>query len=132
MSEGIGIALCVVASVALLGAALQDGLTVRRLRLHGVRTHGMVVDNVRADTDQPMWIPVIEFTDQQGYQVRFTPKGQGTGMGIPTGRRVDVLYMADNPQTARVLQRRHMQGTVWSLLSGGLIFAGVAVWVILS
>ncbi|MEU9994538.1 DUF3592 domain-containing protein [Streptomyces sp. NPDC050848] len=133
MSDGIWSGMSALASVVLFGAALQDGLMVRRLRRHGVRTQGLVVDNVRVDdSDGHSWAPVIEFTDHQGYRVQFSPRARGTGLGLPTGRRVDVLYLAENPQTARVFQRRHMSGIVWSLTAGGTVFAAVAVWIALT
>ncbi|WP_405583765.1 DUF3592 domain-containing protein [Streptomyces sp. NBC_01092] len=130
----MGVMLCWAAAVLLLVVAVREGFQVRRLRIEGIRTHGVVVDNVRtSDSDGgPMWVPVIAFTDQSGYRVEFSPKVRGSGMGLATGRQVPVIYFAHNPQNARVLMRRHMQGTVWFALFGGLAFLGAAVWISLS
>ncbi|TXS40880.1 DUF3592 domain-containing protein [Streptomyces sp. uw30] len=129
----MGVLLCGGAAVLLLVYAVREGFQMRRLRIEGIRTHGVVVDNVRTtDSDGPMWVPVIAFTDQRGYRVEFSPKARGTGMGLATGRQVPVIYFAHNPQNARVLMRRHMTGTVWCTLFGGLVFLGAAVWISLS
>lgn len=128
--SSVGAALCGAAALLLLGVALRDATVVRQLRRRGTRTRGVVVDNVRVTDDSgPMWVPVIAFTDQQGYRVEFSPRIRGTGMGLPTGREVGVVYLAHNPQTARVLMWRHTVGPVVSLLLGGLVFLGVCVWI---
>lgn len=125
---------CGTVSVLLLGVALRDAVLVRRLRRQGIRTRGLVVDNVRTGDrgSGPEWAPVIAFVDQRGYRVEFTPRMRGTGMGLATGREVPVVYLADDPQAARVLMGRHMSGPVLFLFLGGAAFLSVAVFIALS
>jgi hypothetical protein len=121
MSEGVGVVVCGAVAALLFGAALRDMVVVRRLRRDGVRTRGMVIDNVRGDDgDGPKWVPVIAFADHKGYRVEFSPKMTGTGMGLETGRAVDVVYPAHAPQNARVFTSRHMAGPAWFMLLGGV------------
>lgn len=123
-----GLLLCTGAGVLLLGVALQDAVVVRRLRREGIRTRGVVVDNVRVtDSDGPSWAPVVAFTDRYGHRVEFTTRMRGSGLGLPTGREVPVVYLAHNPQTARVHIWRHFVGPVVCLLFGAALFLGVGV-----
>ncbi|MFE2333516.1 DUF3592 domain-containing protein [Streptomyces coelicoflavus] len=122
----VGILLCGLVGLLLLWVGLHDAVRVRRLRQHGVRTAGTVVDNVRVDSNNgPSWAPVIAFVDHHGYRVEFTPSMRGSGMGLATGREVTVVYLPDDPQTARVLMRRHMTGPVYFVLAGALAFLSV-------
>ncbi|XKK63225.1 hypothetical protein HFP71_12600 [Streptomyces sp. ARC32] len=57
--------------------------------------------------------------------MEFTPSMRGSGMGLATGREVTVVYLPDDPQTARVLMRRHMTGPVYFVLAGALAFLSV-------
>ncbi|MEU9451002.1 DUF3592 domain-containing protein [Streptomyces sp. NPDC048277] len=121
-----GVVLCTVAGLGLLVAAAHESVVVRRLRRHGTRTWGVVVDNVRThDSDGPNWIPVIAFTDRSGYRVEFSPRVRGTGMGLPTGRQVEVVYLAANPQIARVRMWRHLVGPPVFLTFGAVVFLAV-------
>ncbi|MFK0284290.1 DUF3592 domain-containing protein [Streptomyces sp. NPDC090499] len=123
-----GAVLCTVAGLGLLVAAVREGTVVHRLRRHGVHTWGLVVDNVRTtDRDGPKWVPVIAFTDRLGYRVEFSPRARGTGMGLATGRQVEVVYLAQNPQIARVRMWRHVVGPVVFLTFGALVFLGFGV-----
>ncbi|WP_121710803.1 DUF3592 domain-containing protein [Streptomyces sp. E5N91] len=127
MSNVMGALLCGLVGTLLLWAGLHDGARVRRLRHHGVRTTGMVVDNVRVrdNNSGPSWAPIIAFADQHGYRVEFTPSMRGTGMGLATGRQVTVVYLPHDPQTARVFMRRHMTGPVGFVLAVALVFLGI-------
>ncbi|MEU9632958.1 DUF3592 domain-containing protein [Streptomyces tendae] len=128
MSNVMGALLCGLVGTLLLWAGLYDAARVRRLRHHGVRTTGMVVDNVRVrdNNSGPSWAPIIAFADQHGYRVEFTPSMRGAGMGLATGRQVDVVYLPHDPQTARVFTRRHMTGPVVFVLAAALVFLGIA------
>ncbi|WP_328562521.1 DUF3592 domain-containing protein [Streptomyces coelicoflavus] len=122
----VGILLCSLVGLLLLWLGLHDAARVRRLRRHGVRTTGTVVDNVRVDGHNgPWWAPVIAFVDHYGHRVEFTPPLRGSGMGLATGREVTLVYLPDDPQTARVLMWRHMTGPVYFLLAGALAFLSV-------
>ncbi|MBF8172043.1 MULTISPECIES: DUF3592 domain-containing protein [Streptomyces] len=126
----MGALVCSVVGGLLLWAGLYDAARVRRLRRHGIRTTGRVVDNVRVQeprSSSPSWAPVIAFADQHGYRVEFTPSMRGAGMGLPTGREVDVVYLPHNPQVARVFTRRHMTGPVLFIVAMGLLFLGLGV-----
>jgi hypothetical protein len=128
MPNGIWVVVCGAAAVLLLGAAVREGVVVRRLRRHGLRTRGVVVDNVRVnDGDKPKWVPVIAFRDHQGYRVEFRPKMVGTGMGLATGREIEVVYLARDPQQARVFNSRHMVGPTLFTLLGAVLFLGATV-----
>ncbi|WP_406306890.1 DUF3592 domain-containing protein [Streptomyces sp. NBC_00885] len=129
----IGTVMCGAAAMLLFAAALREIVVVRRLRQRGTRTQGLVVDNVRTtDSDGPMWVPVIAFTDQRGYRVEFSPRVRGSGMRLATGREVGVVYLPHDPQTARVLMWRHTVGPVVFTFFGAIVFLGAAVWIALA
>ncbi|MFE4964722.1 DUF3592 domain-containing protein [Streptomyces sp. NPDC056660] len=128
-----GAVLCTVVGLGLLGFAVRESAVVGRLRRRGVRTWGVVVDNVRTnDREGPKWIPVIAFTDRSGHRVEFSPRLQGSGMGLATGREVEVVYLAANPGTARVRMWRHVVGPLVFLIFGGAVFLGVGVFIALT
>ncbi|MFF4308959.1 DUF3592 domain-containing protein [Streptomyces sp. 900105755] len=123
-----GAVLCTVAGLGLLVAAVHEASVVHRLRRHGVRTWGLVVDNVRTtDRNGPKWVPVVAFTDRLGYRVEFSPRIQGAGLGLARGRQVEVVYLAQNPQIARVRMWRHVVGPVVLLTFGAVVFLGFGV-----
>jgi hypothetical protein len=126
-NTALGVLVCGPVGTLLLWAGLHDAARVRRLRHRGIRTTGMVVDNVRVSDNNsgPMWAPIIAFADQHGYRVEFTPRMRGAGMGLATGREVAVVYLPHDPQTARVFTRRHMTGPVYFVLAVALLFLGV-------
>ena len=129
----MGTVVCGAVAVLLIGVSLQDAAVVRRLRRHGRRTHGVVVDNVRVDDrNGPQWAPVIAFADQRGHRVEFTTRIRGVGMGLATGREVPVVYLPQNPQIARVRMWRHMVGPALFALLAGLVFLGFAVLIVLT
>jgi hypothetical protein len=118
---------CGAVGVLLLWAGQRDAVVVRRLRRHGIRTRGLVVDNVRVNSSEsgPSWVPVIVYADQRGYRVEFSPRMRGTGMGLATGHEVPVVYLPHDPQAARVFTRRHMMGPVLFVLLAGVAFLSV-------
>ncbi|MER7187212.1 DUF3592 domain-containing protein [Streptomyces hyaluromycini] len=128
-----GAVLCTAAGLVLLGIAVREGTVVQRLRRHGVRTWGVVVDNVRTrDNQGPKWIPVIAFTDRSGHRVEFSPRMQGAGLGLETGRQVEIVYLAQSPRVARVRMWRHVVGPVVFLVFGGVAFLGMGVVIALT
>ncbi|OPF82639.1 hypothetical protein VT50_0206310 [Streptomyces antioxidans] len=121
--------LCFTVGLLLYVAAWRDARLVRRLRREGVRTQGLVVANIvdrrnRNGNRNPLQTPVIRFHDHQGYEVEFTTAAQGIGLGLATGRRVDVRYLPDESQKARVWMRRHMVAPAAGLTLGGTLFTG--------
>ncbi|MER5527945.1 DUF3592 domain-containing protein [Streptomyces sp. NPDC002677] len=125
--------LCTLVGLGLLAFAVRESAVVMRLRRHGLRTRGVVVDNVRTNDRQgPKWIPVIAFTDRSGYRVEFSPRMHGSGMGLATGREVEVVYLAADPQIARVRMWRHVVGPLVFLVFGGVVFLGVGVLIALT
>ncbi|MEU8904816.1 DUF3592 domain-containing protein [Streptomyces mirabilis] len=130
MSGTLGGVLCGGVGVFLLGCALSEGVQMRRLRRHGLHTHGVVVDNVRVHSeDGPEWVPVIEFLDQRGHRVEFKPRMRGSGMGLATGLTVPVIYPPHNPQRARVRMWRHMTGPVVVMAFAAAAFLAVGVFI---
>jgi hypothetical protein len=123
---------CAISGTTVFLIGLHDARLVRRLRRHGIRTIGIVVDQTRTETDSGhYWKPVISFTDQHGRTVTFQPDIGGKRYELPTGQEVPVVYLADNPKKARVDIRRFMSGALF-LLFWGLVLLGVAVHAILS
>jgi hypothetical protein len=130
MSDGIGVLMCGAVGVLLLVLGVRDVVVVRRLRRYGIRTRGVVVDNVRVrgrGDSGPTWAPIIAFADRMGRRVEFTTRVRGSGMNLATGREVPVVYLAHDPQAARVLMRRHMTGPWVFLLFGAAAFLSVGV-----
>ena len=103
---------------------------MRRLRRHGLHTHGVVVDNVRVRSeDGPEWVPVIEFLDHRGHRVEFKPRMRGSGMGLATGLTVPVIYPPHHPHRARVRMWRHMTGPVVVMAFAAAAFLAVGVFI---
>ncbi|QLH22149.1 DUF3592 domain-containing protein [Streptomyces sp. Rer75] len=127
MGEPLAELLCVAVGLLLYASALRDARLVRRLRREGVRTEGLVVANVvnRQDRNRnALQTPIIRFHDHQGYEVEFATAIQGVGLGLATGRRVDVMYLPGESQKARVWMRRHIVGPMAGLALGGTLFLG--------
>ncbi|MFD7500508.1 DUF3592 domain-containing protein [Streptomyces sp. NPDC059850] len=117
--------LCIAIGLLAYGYALRDARLVLRLRREGLRTEGIVVANVADRRDRnPIQTPVIRFRDHQGHDVRFTPAASGIGLGLATGRHVDVVYLPTDPQKARVRMRRHMMAPMAGLTLCGTLFLG--------
>ncbi|MDT9691657.1 DUF3592 domain-containing protein [Streptomyces sp. P9(2023)] len=129
MSDGMtAFLVCGACGLVPLLLAIREVGIVRRLRRDGIRTRGVVVDNVRSsDSEGPTWIPVIEFPGQKGRRVRFSPKIRGAGFGLKTGREVPVVYMPGDPTSARVDTTGHMAGPAVFLAFVGTAFLAVAV-----
>ncbi|MFD7834724.1 DUF3592 domain-containing protein [Streptomyces sp. NPDC059761] len=128
MSDSVWAVLCAAVAVLLFGTALRDRAVVRQLCRHGVRTQGRVVDRVQDTSgDSPIWVPVIAFVDGDGQRAQFEPKLRGTGLDLPVGCEVEVVYLARKPRTARLSSRQHMAGPTLFLAFGGALFLGAAI-----
>ncbi|MFI9810408.1 DUF3592 domain-containing protein [Streptomyces sp. NPDC052301] len=86
------------------------------------------MDQYLASADDDL-TPVIEFTDRQGRPVRFTSVATGTGLDL--GTHVPVVHLPEHPEAVRGFTRRHLRPMYISMLAGGGIFLGVAVWIVL-
>ncbi|MFJ9867485.1 DUF3592 domain-containing protein [Streptomyces sp. NPDC101165] len=128
--EVIGFGLCVLAGLLCLWGGVREVRLQARLRRFGVHAEGAVVDQEQAPSDDYL-TPVIEFTDRQGRPVRFLPVATGTRMGLALRTHVPVVYLPEQPESARVFARKHRRSHV-GLFAGGVLFLGTAVWVVLT
>ncbi|MFI0822416.1 DUF3592 domain-containing protein [Streptomyces sp. NPDC021098] len=142
--------LCVAIGLFLYACALRDARLVRRLHREGVRTEGLVVANVDRQAQKQnqkqnrnqtrkqkqnrhtTQTPVIQFHDRQGHEVEFTTAIQGIGLGLPTGRRVEVMYLPGESRKARVWMRRQLVGPTLGMILAGTLFLGFGLMVAFS
>ncbi|WP_329154308.1 DUF3592 domain-containing protein [Streptomyces sp. NBC_01456] len=129
--ETIGIGLCVLAGLLGLWAGVREARLQVRLSRYGVHAEGVVVDQEQSSSDEPL-TPVIEFTDRQGRPVRFRPTAIGTGLGLNLGTHVPVVYLPEQPKSARVFTLKHRTSPVVGPFAGGVLFLGVAVCVVIT
>ncbi|QPP06055.1 DUF3592 domain-containing protein [Streptomyces bathyalis] len=102
MEAGVSFWICLTSAVVLSGLFCLEVRSVLRLRREGVRTEGTVVDNVEKTAEsRRRWVPVIAFTDTEGYRVEFAPRAR-SGRPLPLGRTVRVIYLRDSPCDARM------------------------------
>ncbi|WP_217545126.1 hypothetical protein [Streptomyces sp. GbtcB6] len=57
---------------------------------------------------------------------------QGAGLGLETGRQVEIVYLAQSPRVARVRMWRHVVGPLVFLVFGGTAFLGMGVVIALT
>ncbi|QPP06056.1 DUF3592 domain-containing protein [Streptomyces bathyalis] len=106
-----------------LSLGYREASLALRLRRRGLTAEGTVVENVRCTgANGPSWAPVVSFTDRAGNQVEFTPSMRGPGVGLSTGRTVEVIYLPEASPDARVNTWQHL--LLPSLFAA---FAGVAL-----
>ncbi|MCH6161590.1 DUF3592 domain-containing protein [Streptomyces marispadix] len=102
VDAGISFWICLAGAVSFSGVLCLEARSVLRLRREGVRAEGTVVDNVeKAEPRRRRWVPVIAFTDAEGYHVEFVSRVQ-SGRSLPLGRTVSVIYPRENPWAARI------------------------------
>lgn len=111
-----------VVGLFMLGAGVHEGRTVTRLRRHGLRAQGRVIDSVASDEGS---YHVIGFTDHHGHSVEFT-RPVGTRGQARVGRAVTVMYLPDQPDKARVGSRAWWLPTVVLVLGGTVMLMGAA------
>ncbi|MCX4632315.1 DUF3592 domain-containing protein [Streptomyces sp. NBC_01443] len=124
--EAIGVGLCVLAGLLCLWGGVREVRLQARLRRYGVHTGGLVVDREQAPADDFL-TPVIEGADRQGRPVRFRPAATGPGLGLDLGAHVPVVYLPEQPETARAFTRKHRRSRIVCLFAGGVLFLGAAV-----
>ena len=72
---------------------------------HGIRTAGRVVDSTYASTcfsEEPSCKPIVEFTNGKGETKRFTDIDTATYAGFPVGSQVEVEYLPNQNDQARI------------------------------
>ncbi|MGW0212153.1 DUF3592 domain-containing protein [Streptomyces sp. NPDC003233] len=124
--EVIGVGLCVFAGLLCLWGGVREVRLQSRLHRSGVHAEGVVVDQEQAPSDDFL-TPVIEFTDRQSRPVRFRPAATGTGLGLDLGAHVPVVYLPEQPESARVFTRKHRRSRIVGLFTGCVLFLGAAV-----
>src|SRR4030088_866827 len=103
----LGVVLCAFAGVVCLVSAVRESVVTSRLRRHGVRVEGTVVERVHSTGGESDWLSVIEFADRDGLAVRFRAHAGGAALALRIGRRVPVVYPPGTPSAARVFTLRH-------------------------
>lgn len=112
----------------LLSLFYREAALALRLRRRGETAEGTVVENVRCTgAEGPSWAPVIAFTDSAGNHVEFTPAVRGTGMGISTGRTVEVIYLPEASPDARINTWQHLLMPSAVMLVAGLVLVAFGV-----
>lgn len=108
----VSVWICLASAVVLSGALFLELRSVLRLRSEGLRAEGTVIDNVEktSERSKKRWVPVIAFTDAEGYGVEFAPRAH-SGKSMPVGSTVPVVYLRDKPAAAR----RNSWGDLWLL-----------------
>ncbi len=117
-----------VAGLYALGWGFREASLAWRLRRRGLCAEGIVVENIRyvdPDSTSPHWAPVVAFTDNAGNRVEFTPQGHGGSLGLSTGRRVQVIYLPESSQDARVNTWQHLLLPSLIAMIAGLVCIGV-------
>jgi Protein of unknown function (DUF3592) len=117
----VGITLLVLAAV----------LFYRRLSamMHGVSVVGRVVGHeARTNDDSKSYLPVVEFLDVQGRQVRFTSLAGGSDRQPKVGAEVTVRYLRSNPKVVYIQSFLHMWAAPIACAVLGLA-AIAALWV---
>lgn len=125
MDPGVSVWICLAGAVAV---SVVLGLEIRAvlvLRSEGVRTEGTVVDNAEkaSQKSKKRWVPVIAFTDAEGYEVEFAPRAQ-SGKAMPVGSTVQVVYLPRKPAAAR----RDTWSDLWLLVHLLAVLLAGAWW----
>ena len=108
MESGIKTYFLVVGITLLVLAAV---LFYRRLLavLQGVSAIGRIVDHeARTVDDSTTYLPVVEFLDLQGKQIRFTSVAGGTERHPKVGAEVTVRYLRTNPKIVYIQSFLHL------------------------
>jgi Protein of unknown function (DUF3592) len=108
MESGLKTYFLVVGTMLLV---LAMTLFYRRLSamLQGVSVVGRVVDHeARTIDDSTSYLPVVEFNDAQGKQIRFTSVAGGSGRQPKVGAEVRVRYLRANPKIVYIQSFLHM------------------------
>jgi hypothetical protein len=83
------------------------------------KAEGTVVELVRSrSSDSTTYAPVIQFTDQKGVAFEFTSSTSSNPPGYTEGEKVEVLYLQDRPQEAKI-------NGFFSLWGGAVIVGGL-------
>ncbi len=120
-----------ICGIAALGGAFLEGRAVARLRRHGQRVQGTVIDNVRKRSGgSKLWVPVVGFTDNLGYSVEFALRVHARWKRR-VGRSVPVIYLPDKPHDARMDSWAQLWLGAFVLLVTGTVLVALAVGLVL-
>ena len=124
MPNWFGVIVIGFGALGLVGLGREFSL-LARIRSSGVSATGTVVGHAgrRKGVDRP----VIRFADHRGQHVEFTPQRALMTEFVPEGEQFPVLYLADEPQKARLAneEARPRSLLVLTLLCLGLVVAGL-------
>lgn len=117
------------AGVVAIGFSMYEGAHQRRLRREGIRTEGLVIRHRMESAPQGASVAfvVVNFVDAQGGSHEFQAKTSGV-KGLPVGGRASVLYLPDDPETARLDLAWRRFGNVSVPLLSGIALTAVAIW----
>jgi Protein of unknown function (DUF3592) len=116
-----------ICGIAALAAAVLEFRAVVRLRRHGRRVQGTVIDNVPTTSrGSKLWVPIVGFTDHLGYPVEFALRVH-TSWKRRVDRNVPVIYLPDKPHDARMDSWVHLWLGVVLLLVIGTVLVVLAV-----
>jgi hypothetical protein len=77
--------------------------------LKGVTVIGRIVDHeIRTIDDSTSYLPIVEFIDQQGKEIRFTSVAGDSDRYPKIGSEVRICYLRSNPKIAYIKSFLHM------------------------
>ncbi len=109
---------------AAIGAAMLAGAffwygNTKAFIGQALRTEGTVLELVRSrSSDSTTYHPVVHFQSQDGTPVEFTSSSGSNPPSYATGEKVNVLYLADAPENAKI-------NGFFSLWGGPLVIGGI-------
>ncbi|MEE1943074.1 hypothetical protein V1L54_27330 [Streptomyces sp. TRM 70361] len=107
-----------IVGATITGTCVRYCVLAWRLWRTGVSTTGIVIDNLRTESDSGVkYRPVIQYCDQQGNLLKSTPF-VGTDNKRPVGERMQVLYFIHKP---KIMYPHNGIALVMTLLSNWLL-----------
>ncbi|NDJ58584.1 DUF3592 domain-containing protein [Enterobacteriaceae bacterium 4M9] len=87
----------------MLGLSFYQAWSEAQFEKNALRTTGKVVDlGLDRSEGQRIWYPVVSFYDSQGKKNEFTSSVGSAGYHSMRGQDIEVLYLADEPDEARI------------------------------
>ncbi|MBK4715754.1 MULTISPECIES: DUF3592 domain-containing protein [Tenebrionibacter/Tenebrionicola group] len=117
--------LCLFFGCLMLGFAFWQAWSEKQFEDNALRTTGKVIDlGLDRSEGRRIWYPVVSFHDQYGRQQEFTSSIGSSGYRSMLGQNIEVLYLAQEPQNARI---RGYEGQYISSLVAGILGVGLAL-----